>query len=80
LQLPQFRVPPQPSLTLPQLAPAAAHVTGVQPHWFGVPPPPHDSGALHEPQLRAFPQPSETVPQSAPSSAQVFGVHGPTPH
>jgi hypothetical protein len=29
---PQLSVPPQPSAIVPQLAPCAAHVVGVQPH------------------------------------------------
>jgi hypothetical protein len=32
-QLPQSTVPPQPSLTEPQLRPRSAHVCGVQ-HWL----------------------------------------------
>jgi hypothetical protein len=53
LHVPQWRSPPQPSATGPQLAPADAQVFGVQwsfpPHTFGVPPPPQYSGEVHAP-------------------------------
>jgi hypothetical protein len=44
------------------------------PHWLGMPPPPHVSGAVHAPQLSVFPQPSPCVPQLTPSEAHVAGV------
>jgi hypothetical protein len=54
LQVPQFKRPPQPSATGPQVAPTDAHVRGMQlslpPHTLGVPPPPQYSGALQPPQ------------------------------
>ena len=65
-QLPQLRVPPQPSETLPQVLPKAAQVVGVQapvPQTLEVPPPPQVCGLGHEPQLRVPPQPSDALPQ-----------------
>jgi hypothetical protein len=44
---PQVSVPPQPSLMVPQFVPAGQAVSGVQPHWLGVPPPPQVRGAAH---------------------------------
>jgi len=32
----------------------------VHPHWFSKPPPPHDSGAVHQPQSSRLAQPSDT--------------------
>src|SRR5262245_26149654 len=72
----QSSMPPQPSGTMPQLALLAAHVVGVHPHWFALPPPPHVlPGSRHSPQSIILPQPSDTMPHSAPSSGQVAGVH-----
>jgi hypothetical protein len=42
-QLPQLRIPPQPSGTAPHWAP---HEPGVHPHTKAVPPPPHVAGAV----------------------------------
>jgi hypothetical protein len=79
--LPQLSEPPQPSGGLPQLAPSAAHVVLVHPHWYGVPPPPQVWGAVHAPpQLRVPPQPSGGLPQLAPSAAHVVLTHAPMPH
>jgi hypothetical protein len=70
-QLPQFRVPPQPSGTLPQVAPAPAQVSGVQ-HcpfrqtWF----------VAQLPQLIEPPQRLLWSPHTAPIAWQVTGVHG----
>ena len=49
----------------------------MQPHMFGVPPPPQVSGDWQVPQLTAPPQPSEMEPQSCPGGheAEVRGVH-----
>ena len=58
----------------PQFFPCAAHVVGVQPHTFGVPPPPHVCGDVHVPQLSVPPQPLLTDPQFLPISAQLFGT------
>ena len=66
VQVPQLSVPPQPLEMVPQFAPCAAHVVGVQPHTFIAPAPPHDSGALHMPQLSIPPQPSGIEPQFLP--------------
>jgi hypothetical protein len=46
---------PQSSVPVPQ---HVEHIVAVQPHLFGVPPPPHVSGMLQPPQLRLPPQPS----------------------
>jgi hypothetical protein len=70
-------MPPQPSATGPQLAPAWAQVLGVQgmpPHTLGLPPPPQVWGAVQSPQLMMPPQPSPMGPQLALTSAQVTGV------
>src|SRR5437667_52209 len=40
VQLPQFRVPPQPSGTEPQFLPNPEQLAAVQPQTFAVPPPP----------------------------------------
>jgi hypothetical protein len=74
-QVPQFRVPPQPSPTVPQFFPCTAHVDGVQPHTWETPPPPQVCGAVQLPQfteLRRLPQLSGplTDPQFFPSRAQ----------
>jgi hypothetical protein len=50
-------------------------MSGVQPHTFGVPPPPHVSGMVHEPQPIILPQPSPTLSQFFPSCWHVFAVH-----
>lgn len=70
----QLRVPPQPSEIVPHDAPRAAHVAGVQPQTFGVPPPPHVSGAVQVPHSMVPPQPSDAEPHTAPCSAHVFSV------
>jgi hypothetical protein len=44
-------VPPQPSEAVSHVCPAGQAVLGVQPHLFGMPPPPHFSGAVQSPQL-----------------------------
>jgi hypothetical protein len=71
LHVPQSNVPPQPSPTLSQFAPRAAHVLGVQPHTFTTPPPAQVCGAVQVPHatlLRRLPQLSAAlmVPQSFP--------------
>ena len=73
VQLPQFSVPPQPSETMPQLSPSAAHVVGthvvVQTLFVQVWP------MLHVPQLNVPPHPSGMLPQFFPCAAHVVGVH-----
>jgi hypothetical protein len=59
----QFNVPPHPSEARPHVACCAAHVVGMHPQTFGVPPPPQFSGLGHDPQLTVPPQPSGAVPQ-----------------
>jgi hypothetical protein len=78
---PQLRLPPQPSLTLPQVRPSPAQVLGVHvvPHTFGWPAPPHVAGEVQLPQLRVPPQPSLTEPQLKPRTAQVVGVQALAP-
>jgi hypothetical protein len=62
-------------------APCAAHVVFWQPHWLGVPPPPHVLGCRHTPQLSKLLQLSESMPHVAPAAAHVLGLaHGPVPH
>lgn len=65
-QLPQFKVPPQPSEMPPQLLPCAAQLVLVQPQTLSTPPPPQLFGALQLPQLICLPQPSEMDPQFLP--------------
>jgi hypothetical protein len=78
---PQEIVPPQPSSTLPQLAPPGQAPVGVQPQTFGVPglPPPQVSGAVQEPQLIVPPQPSAMSPQSSGDGQEESGVQPQTP-
>src|SRR6185436_8199441 len=67
---PQASVPPQPSSLVPQFLPTEAHVFAMQPHTFGVPPPPHVWGNVHAPQLMLLPQPVSTLVSHLPP--QVF--------
>jgi hypothetical protein len=88
--VPQLSVLPQPSPAGPQPTavppgPAFAHVRETHvvavPHWFGVPPPPHEAPPVQLPQLSVPPQPSDCVPQLALSAVQVVFVHVPgVPH
>lgn len=59
-----WSVPPQPSGTGPQVAPASAHVRGVQPQARGVPPPPQVAGVVHSgSEVQAhWPAPSHWAP------------------
>jgi hypothetical protein len=56
------------------------------PHWYGVPPPPHVSGAAQDPHWTTLPQPSPMYPQAACAVVHVAGMHAPsaspvgTPH
>lgn len=59
---------------LPQVAPWASHVVGVQPQWFGIPPPPHGVSGGQTPQSMTFAHPSLTFPHTAESFSQVCGV------
>src|SRR4051812_45784280 len=62
--MPQSTVLPQPSPIVPQLAPACAHVRGVQ---LGAPQTPFTQGsAARHGQLLTPPQPLPTGPQSEP--------------
>ena len=57
MQVPQSSIPPQPSAIVPQSATQAAHVVGVQPQTFGVPPPPQVLNPVQVlPQLSVPPQ------------------------
>jgi hypothetical protein len=60
---------------MPYVAHSCAVVSAVQPHALGVPPPPHEFGAVQVPQLatvRAWPQRSVSVtaPHVLPRRAQ----------
>jgi hypothetical protein len=82
LQLPQsaVRLVPQLSAAVtesqlrPRRAQKAVSVSGLQPHTFRVPAPPHDSGAVQVPQsaVRVAPQlsPAVRLPHVAPARAQ----------
>lgn len=76
-QVPHDVTPPQPSLMVPQAAPALWQLTVEHepPHTLGTPPPPQISPSGHVPQLSTPPQPSPIEPQSLPAAAQVVGVH-----
>jgi hypothetical protein len=65
---PQLMTVPQLLVSVPQFSPAG-HVVkfGVQPHWLGVPPPPHVFGAVQRPHRTTPPQPSPTKPQLSPA-------------
>lgn len=75
VQLPQLRVPPQPSEMDPQFLPWAAHVVGVQlpvqTLLTQVCP------FAQVPQSRVPPQPLEALPQLNPRDAHVAGVQVP---
>ncbi|MDP9036066.1 MAG: hypothetical protein M3O50_14795 [Myxococcota bacterium] len=66
-----MRTAPQPSPTVPHVAPCAAHVVFAQPHLFGTPPPPQLAGGAQLPQSIVPPHPSEPLPQSKPSVPHV---------
>jgi hypothetical protein len=51
--------------------------SGVHPHTFDTPPPPHVSGAVHVPQSCVLPQPSGIAPHFPVQSKT--GVHPHTP-
>jgi hypothetical protein len=75
-----LKTPPQPSGGLPQFAPSAPHVVGVQsvpPHWFATPPPPHVCGSVQVPHGAGVspPQPLLWTPHSPGYDAHVSGVH-----
>src|SRR4051812_16773091 len=75
-------MPPQPSPTKPQVAPACMQVRGVQlvePHCPATPPAPQDWPAAQVPQFSVPPQPSPVVPQPTLSVAQLIGVQLPPP-
>jgi len=72
--MPQFGVPPQPSAMVPQFFICPAHVIGVQPHTFAVPPPPQVCGVMQVPQVNVPPQPFGIVPQFLPAAAHVVGT------
>ena len=87
VQSPQSFVPPQPSPMSPHTCwpgGAVGHESGLQafaspaPHWFGVPPPPHDVPGAQVPHdwVRP-PQPFATCPQFA-FAGQPVGVQPPT--
>jgi hypothetical protein len=75
VHVPQLRTCPQPSESMPQVTPDAAHVVGAQPQRFGTPEPPHVAGAVQLPQPTNPPQTFATAPQFAPTSAQFVSVH-----
>src|SRR5512140_385160 len=82
--VPQLAVtPPQPSETMPHVAPAIAHVRGVHvlplpvppPHVNNAPPPPQVWGAMHEPQSIVPLHPSPIGPHVAFCDAHVLRPH-----
>jgi hypothetical protein len=78
VQLPQTWVPPQPFETVPQFLPeqAVAFALGVQPHTFGVPPPPQVCGEVQASHVCMPPQPFGTEPHlPAQAVALTVGTH-----
>jgi hypothetical protein len=79
-------MPPHPSGIEPQCSSMASQLVGVQPHVFGVSPPPHVWGAVHVPQSSMPPHPSGIEPQCASMASQLVGVQphvfgvSPPPH
>src|SRR5438105_4269612 len=63
------------SSSVPQLAPTCWQVRGVHPHWYFLPPPPHEFGAAQLPQPYDPPHPFGSVPQLALSIPQLVGMH-----
>ena len=47
------------------------------PHWFGLPPPPHVWEPAHVPQSSRLPHPSPVAPQLKPRASQVIGLQVP---
>ena len=80
---PQESVELHPSAMVPQLAPCAEQVVGVQavpvPQTLALPPAPQVSVPWQAPQLRVPPQPSGSVPQFFPRDWQVAGVQAEAP-
>jgi hypothetical protein len=79
MHAPQSSAPPQPSPAGPQVKPRSEHFFGTHvivddPHFEGVPPPPHVSGNVHVPHDKLPPQPSPAGPQAMPRAGQVVGV------
>ena len=70
-QVPQLRLPPQPSAALPQLNPSPEQVFGVQVEQTL---PMQLCPTPQVPQLRVPPHPSETLPQFSPAGQLVAGV------
>ena len=65
---------------VPQPAPTALQVLGVQPHLLAKPPPPQVAGATQVPQWSVALHPSGVSPQVSPRAAQVVGTQTPVPH
>jgi hypothetical protein len=62
----------------PQFLPWAAHVVGVQPQTFAVPPPPQVCPVPEQgPQAKELPQPSGIEPQFLPWAWHVVGTQVP---
>lgn len=72
-QLPQLRVPPQPSGIVPQVLPCAAQVVG----WQQVLLERHTCPEGQAPHESDPPQPSDAVPQAAPTALHVAGWQAP---
>src|SRR5256885_6275537 len=77
LQLPQFKIPLQPSPAGPQVRLCCAQVSGTQldAHFPATPPPPQLCPAGQVPQGMVCPHPSAMVPQLFPCAMQVVGTH-----
>jgi hypothetical protein len=69
--VPQVKVLPHPSESVPHVFPAAAQVVGVHPVQT---PLVQTSLVWQVPQLKVFPHPSESEPQVLPAAAQVVGT------
>ena len=78
LQLPQLRVPPQPSLASPHSSPNERQVSGVHGGGEGSThtPPSHAWPLAQPPQFRVPAQPSLALPHSMPIDEQLSGTQG----
>src|SRR5204863_6355488 len=76
VQLPQLRMPPQPSGIWPQFLPTPPQLRRVQPQTFFLPPPPPAPSVPHDPQSSTPAQPPETRPQFLFSAAHVVRAPG----
>ena len=80
MQVPQLSWVPQPSSSVPQVAPRLLQLLDVQPQTFATPDPAQLSGRMHAPQSITLLQPSPIFPHSAASSVHFFATQAVAPH